>query len=146
MIEELAKQRAYQDGLSELEVIEVLLQPKEIAAAYRRAADKMKEAGDYKNASVLVRKYQKKAKKAIRTGKEQQYQKAVEIMNTAESSVERKLAMDMLKRLKDYKDAEELYQVCKEQNNREMRLRDVQNVLAGIAIVLAVVAVYVLIA
>lgn len=138
--EERTEEERYQDVQNELDIIEVLTQPAEVAAAYRRAAKKMKELGDYRDAAALAEEYREKAKQAIEDGKEDLYQRAVKRMDGAASLVERNLAIDMFHQLGHYKDAKERIQECRNRNMREMRRRDLRNVLIGLALVLVAAA------
>lgn len=140
-LDEMTPEQLYNDALKELEVLDVLLLPKEVAAAYRRAARKMKAAGDYRDARILAKKYRVKARKTKREGKEKLYQQAVEQMEKATTLVERNLAIDMFSRLGDYKDADTRIQECRHRNMKDLRRRDLRVILTGVIVIAAIVLV-----
>lgn len=111
----------YNNAKEILEAADVLVQPKNISEVYAQAAAEMKQAGDYKDAAKLAKKYAAEADRILQEGNEQLYQKACEKMNGASREVQRKLAADMFQRLGGYKDADERMRKCLEMNEKKKR-------------------------
>ena len=132
-------QTYYEEIKNDIEAIAVLTQPKEIVALYRKSAKKMEEIGDYRDAAELALIYREKATQAERDGKEYLYAKACQRMESAQSVVERKLAIEMLKGIRGYKDADALCEECERKNLRELRRKDIRDFLIVAVIVVAAV-------
>lgn len=139
-MEESAQERSYREAKEEIELIDVLIQPKDIADEYRLAAKKMKEAGNYQDAAALTKEYLTLAKKAEEDGREALYQKACETMQKARETVEYKLAQDMFERVKGYKDADSLAQSCREKNRELIKKKDIRGGLIAMVIAIVIVA------
>lgn len=139
--EELSpEEQHYRAGKRELELAKVLVQPRDTARAYRRAAAEMKEAGDYLDAKALAVEYQKEAKRASNRGREAIYQKALTYMGPGSSEAERKLAINMFGRLKGYKDADDLAAQCRRKNREEVKKKDIRTAVVLVVIAAALLA------
>lgn len=129
----------YENAQKELEIIEVLTQPSDIAEAYRAAAAEMKAAGDFCDAPILAQKYLKIGAQIEAEGKERLYEKACERMNTSKSVVERKLAIDMFQRIAGYKDADKLALECEKKNLEKIEKKSFKNIISVVLVSVVII-------
>lgn len=135
-------QAYYQQIKQDLEIIDVLCSPGDIAAVYRKAAEEMEQIRDYEDAASLAGEYRRKALQAEEQGKEELYRQACCRMDKAQSAAERKLAIDMFRQIGGYKDTDERAKECERQNIREMRIHDLKGFLLAAAVIAAAIAVF----
>lgn len=136
----------YRYAKKDLEMLEVVCQPRGIAGIYRMAARKMEKAGNYLDAPELAVEYRRLARQAILDGKESLYHRACEQMSRAQNASERRLAIDMLRRIRGYRDADALAREFEKQNRREELRAQVRSLLYTAAGVLALAAAAILFA
>lgn len=128
------------NAAEELETIDVLVRPEDIAAAYRRAAQELEAAGNYQDAASRAQEYRQKAGRIEMEGKERLYRKACDLMREGKTVAEKKLAQDMFRRLEDFKDAAQLAKECERRDIKEAhRLTAIRFAIAA-AVAAAVVA------
>lgn len=134
----------YENAKNELEILDVLIQYRDIAETYRTAASEMKAAGDYKDAPALAKEYLRKAEETEQNGKEQLYVKACDRMQQAHSSIDRKLAIDLFERISGYKDADALAEQCRQKNKKSSQKSGIKNmlVIAGLGILIICAAAF----
>lgn len=144
MERELTPQEHYEQAKQEIEMLKVVCQPRCKAELLRRAAQDMQMAGTYRNAPMLAERYQKKARMLRRRGKKALYNRACDMMNEAHTLSEQRYVLDMLWRLKSYRNAQELAQEFERKSRAEARSADIRNFLTAFAVILAVIALLIL--
>lgn len=142
-LKDVVKEKLYQKILELDKSVKAIEQYELFVFVYKNIIHKAKRLEDYKDAATYKEKYEKKLEELKKVGKEEIYQKALELKENARKAEDLQWIRKEIYRIPGYKDADAIKEWC-DSMQESMEKREKRNAWIRVFVIILVVCVIIL--